>query len=78
MILSKLTTRPSLSTIGGWSTKLELSKLYSFPSLLRKFGNCDGKTSSFPYNRRFPAKKTSLNITLCEDDDPLSEYGGMW
>lgn len=54
LILSKLTTRPSLSIIGGWSTKLELSKLYSFPSLLRKFGNCDGKTSSFPYKSTIP------------------------
>ena len=48
LILSKLTTRPSLNTIGGWSTNPELSKLYNLPSLLRKFGNCDGKTSSVP------------------------------
>lgn len=46
MILSKLTTRPSFSIIGGWSTKLLLSKLYSLPSLLRKFGNCPGNASS--------------------------------
>ena len=80
LILSKLTTRPSLSIIGGWSTKLELSKLYSFPSLLRKFGNCDGKTSSFPYKSTIPrGEATSLNITLCdEDEEPLSVYGGRW
>ena len=35
-----------MSLFGGWCSKLLLSKLYSLPSLLRKFGNCPGNASS--------------------------------